>query len=200
MTLAEHAPRLALGVTVLVLTTRAWRRPALWPLTASLALVLDLDSARALGPPRWLDVALYAAWYCALALAVGVGLAPSQARPLALAALAWWAVEVWRVLGPPGLSGPALDAEWWALWAVGVACQGAAVAAWLRRGAPRGEGATAALVIAAGSVADWVGPWLAGAGGAGERWEVGRWQSVGTWCCVVGASGWRWGRERRSAR
>ena len=124
-------------------------------------------------------------------------------RPLAAAALAWWLVELARVLAPPALAGPALAAEWWALWACATACQLAAVARWLpgavrRRGWPS-EPAMGALLIAAGAVADAVGPWLAGAGGASERWEVGRWQSVGTWACVVGASVWRAWRERRRA-
>lgn len=200
MTLAEHAPRIALGVTVLVLAARAWRRPVLWPLAAALALVLDLDIARALAPPRWLDVALYAAWYVAQALAVAVGLG-CRWRPLAAAALGWWAVELARVLAPPALSGPALAAEWWALWACATACQLAAVACWLpgavRRGGWPSEPAMGALLIAAGAVADGVGPWLAGAVGASERWEVGRWQSVGTWACVAGASGWRAWREKK---
>ena len=128
----------------------------------------------------------------------------TRPRPLALAALGWWAVELARVLAPPGLVGVALAAEWWALYAVATALQAAAVAAWLpgaarRRGWP-GEAETAALLIAAGAVADAAGPWLWGPGGASARWEVGRWQSAVTWGAVAGASAWRWARERAAAR
>ena len=200
--LVEQADRVALALAVAVLCARSWRRPALRPLALCLCAVLDLDCARD-GAPPWLDVALYAAWYVAQALAVAVALL-ARPRPLTAAALAWWLVELARVLAPPALAGAALAAEWWALWAVATALQAGAVAAWLpgavrRRGWPS-EPATAALLVTAGAVADAVGPWAWGPGGAAARWEVGRWQSAVTWGAVAGASAWRWVRERAAAR
>lgn len=71
--LIEQADRVALALAVATLAVRSWRRPALRPLALCLCLILDLDCARD-GAPRWLDVALYAAWYVAQALAVACGL------------------------------------------------------------------------------------------------------------------------------
>ncbi len=117
-------------------------------------------------------------------------------RPLAAAAAGWWAIEAARLLAPPG---PIPPSEWAALWAVATACQLGAVAAWARRAWRRrerpGEGQAIALIVAAGSVADAVGPWAWGAAWAVERWEVGRWQSAATWACVVGVCGWHWRRR-----
>ncbi len=76
--LVEQADRVALALAVATLAARSWRRPALRPLALCLCLILDLDCARD-GAPRWLDVVLYAAWYCAQALAVGVGLLAGDA-------------------------------------------------------------------------------------------------------------------------
>lgn len=119
-------------------------------------------------------------------------------RPLALAAAGWWTIEVTRLLAPPG---PIAAAEWAALYAVATAVQLGAVAvwarhAWARREAP-GEGQAAALVIAAGSLADAAGPWAWGAAWAVARWEVGRWQSVVTWALVVGVTLWHGRRTPR---
>lgn len=198
MTPAWWAEQCSLCGTALVLALRARTRPPLRPLAACLCAVAALDLAMLAPLPRWAYVGAFAAWYCAQSLAVTAGLG-ARWRPLA-AALGWWLVELARILAPPALAGPALAAEWWALWACATACQLAAVARWLpgavRRGGWPSEPAMAALLIAAGAVADAVGPWAWGAAGAAARWEVGRWQSAVTWGAVAGASGWRAWRER----
>lgn len=203
MTLSRIAEGAALLLAAALLASRSLPRPPLRPLAACLCTLAALDLARAAGPPRWADVAIVAAWWPCMALAVAVALWPAHARLLAAAALGWWLVELARVLGCR-MAGAPLAAEWWALWAVGTAAQGVAVAVWAR-GAWRarrrpGEGAAVALVLAAGSAADGAGPWLEGASRAAARWEVGRWQSAATWGCVVGVCAWHWAREQREKK
>ena len=79
MTLARGLELAALCFAALVLASRSRKRPPLRPLAACLGLVAALDATRLCSPPRALDVALYAAWYCAQALAVGVGLLAGDA-------------------------------------------------------------------------------------------------------------------------
>lgn len=194
MSLAYHAPRLALAAALLVVTLRARRSPPLRPLAACLLALALLDVARLASPPRCLDVALYAAWWPALALAVA-GPLTGRWRALTVGAAAWWALATARALP---LHGAALAAEWWALWALSTAAQVGAVAAWAWRARRRpGEAEAMALLLAAGSVADAAGPWLYGASGAAGRWEIARWQSAGTWALVVGVTLWHGRRAPR---
>ena len=74
MSIAEHAPRIALAAAALTLVARSLSRPPLRPLAASLAALTALDLARAAGPGRSADVALCAAWWPILTLAVALGL------------------------------------------------------------------------------------------------------------------------------
>ena len=200
MSLAYHAPRVALAAALLTVTLRARSAPPLRPLAAVLLALALFDAARLASPPRCLDVALFAAWWPALALAVA-GPLTGRWRALTVGAAAWWALATARALP---LHGAALAAEWWALWALSTAAQVGAVAAWARRAWRRREAPTlparAALVIAAGSLADAVGPWAAGAGGAVARWEVGRWQGAATWVGVGAVVGWGWWREGRGEK
>lgn len=187
VSLAYHAPRFALAAALLAVTLRARRVVALRPLAACLLALALLDGARALGPPRCLDVALFAAWWPAMALAVAGPLSGAWG-PLATGAAAWWALAVARALP---LHGAALAAEWWALWALSAAEQVASVAAWAWRARRRpGEAEAVALLLTAGSVADGAGPWFYGAGEAAARWEIGRWQSAVTWGAVAACALW----------
>ena len=188
MSLAYHAPRVALAAALLVVTLRASRSaPPLRPLAACLAALALFDAARLASPPRCLDVALFAAWWPALALAVA-GPLTGRWRALTVGAAAWWALATARALP---LHGAALAAEWWALWALSTAAQVGAVAAWAWRARRRpGEAEAMALLLAAGSVADAAGPWLYGASGAAGRWEIGRWQSAVTWGAVAACALW----------
>ncbi len=193
--LAEYPDIAALYCAALATAARSARLPPLRPLAASLAALLALDVAMLATLPRGLYVAAFAGWYVVGALAVA-GPLWGHWSALAAGGAGWWAIEVARLLAPPG---PIPPSEWAALWAVATACQIAAVAAWARRAWRRreapGEGQAIALIVAAGSMADAVGPWAWGPGGAWERWEVGRWQSAATWACVVGVCGWRWRRR-----
>ena len=199
MSLAYHAPRIALLAASLTLAARSRPHPPLRPIAASLLTLAALDMARLASPPRWLDVALCAAWWPCLALAAA-GPLVGRWRPLAAAAAGAWAISAARLLAPPW---PIVPAEWAGLWALSAAAQVGAVAwwarrAWRRREAPS-EGQVVALVVVAGSLADAAGPWAWGAAWAVARWEVGRWQSVVTWMGVVGVAGWGWlrGREKK---
>lgn len=198
MTPAWWAEQCSLCAATAAVTLRAHRLPTLRLLAACLCTLAALDLARLASPPRWADVALCAAWWPVLTLAVVASLARCW-LPAALAATGWWAIEVARILAPPALSGPALAAEWWALYALATAAQCGAALVWcwaaVRARRWPGEGESVALVLVAGSVADAAGPWLWGPGGAVARWEVGRWQSTATWLCVCGVSAWRWWRR-----
>ena len=79
MTLARAIELATICFAALVLASRSRKRLPLRPLAACLCLVAILDIARICSPPRSLDVALYAAWYCAQALVVGVGLLAGDA-------------------------------------------------------------------------------------------------------------------------
>ena len=85
MSLAYHAPRVALAAALLTVTLRARSAPPLRPLAAVLLALALFDTARLAGPPRWLDVALCAAWWPCLALAAA-GPLVGRWRPLAAAA------------------------------------------------------------------------------------------------------------------
>ncbi len=74
MSLAYHAPRVALLAAALALAARSRRSAPLRPLAACLALLAAVDLARLAALPRWLDVALCAAWWPVMALAVALGL------------------------------------------------------------------------------------------------------------------------------
>ena len=74
MTLAWWAEQCSLCGAALVLAWRARTRPPLRPLACALAAVAALDLAMLAPLPRWAYVGAFAAWYCAQALAVGVGL------------------------------------------------------------------------------------------------------------------------------
>lgn len=195
--LLAHPARVALCAAALALAARSRRLLPLRPLAATVATLAALDLARLAALPRWADVTLFAAWWPCLALAVA-GPLLGRWGALAAGAAGWWAVEVARTTG---LAGPALAAEWWALWAVATAAQLAAVAAWAVRAWRRGERPSlpqqAALLLAAGALADAVGPWAAGALGAAGRWEVGRWQSAATWAGVCGVALWHGRRAPR---
>lgn len=199
MTLSRAIELAALLAAVAALAARARSRPPLRPLAACLAALAALDLARLAAPSRSLDVALCAAWWPILTLAVVAPLARCWG-PIAATAAGWWALTCTRLLAPPALAGPALAAEWWALWALATAAQCGAASVWcwaaVRARRWPGEGEAVALVLVAGSVADAAGPWLWGPGGAMARWEVGRWQSACTWAAVVGVAAWGWRRER----
>jgi len=200
MTPAWYAEQLALLLAVLVTAARSARRPPLRPLAAALAVLAALDVAMLAPLARWAYVAAFAGWYVALSALVS-GALVGPWRPAALAATGAYLIALARLLAPP--SGPIPPSEWAALWALSTAVQVGA-AAWWSCGAWRGrrrpsEGQAVALVVTAGSIADGVGPWVAGGAGAAERWELGRWQSAATWGCVVGVGvAWGW-RERRRA-
>lgn len=195
--LAEYPDIAALFAATLTLAARSLRLPPLRPLAAAVAALAALDVALLAPLPRGLYVAAFAGWYVVGALAVA-GPLVGRWGPLAMGAAAWWAVEVVRLLAPPW---PIMPAEWAGLWAVATAGQGVAVAAWAVRAWRSRRAPTlpqqVALLLAAGALADAVGPWAAGAVGAAGRWEVGRWQGAATWVGVVGVVGWRWGRARR---
>ncbi len=196
--LAEYPDIAALCCAAAVLALRSRRLPALRPLAVSVSVLAALDLALLAPLPRWAAVAAWAAWYVGQWAAVMAGLgAPCEA--VAAGAAGWWAVEVARIYVPPALGGDALLAEWATLYAVATACQAVAVAAWAvrawRRGERPGPAQRAAFLLAAGALADWAGPWAAGAVGAAGRWEVGRWQSAATWMGVVGVVGWQ-GRSK----
>jgi len=74
VTLAWWAEQCSLCGAALVLAWRARTRPPLRPLACALAAVAALDLAMLAPLPRWAYVGAFAAWYCAQALAVGVGL------------------------------------------------------------------------------------------------------------------------------
>jgi hypothetical protein len=195
--LAHELPRIALALACAVTAWRARRVPDLRPVALSLLALLALDVGRALSPPRPLDRALYLGWYAVEAAAVAGALWGRWGVCAAVAA-GWWGHEVarlgWGTVGPW---------EWQAVWMVATACQCGAAARWARRAGrarrPPTEPETIALVVAAGSIADGVGPWVAGGGEAVARWELGRWQSAATWGCVVGV-GVAWGARSRPRR
>ncbi len=74
MTLARAVSLAALLAAALATAARSRSHPPLRPLAACLTLLAALDLARLAAPPRCLDVALCAAWWPALALAVALGL------------------------------------------------------------------------------------------------------------------------------
>ena len=192
-----HRAPLALATCAAVALAR--RAPHHRPVARALALLLAIDCARlathgATGALWCLDVELVSAWYVVTAACVvgALGWHVPEAR--------WWGA--WTAITLPILAsgdrGPALVADWRAVYLAALALQLLASALYLacaahaRRWPSPPE--TVALLVAAGSLADLAGPWLRA--DVVRAWPSEQWQSAATWGIVAGWQGWAWRRLR----
>lgn len=192
----------ALALATLTAAALARVAPHHRPVARALAVLLAIDVARlatagTTGALWCVDVGLVAAWYVATAACVVGALTRRWDDARVFGSGAWQALAV--VLLASGDRGPALVADWRAVFLVSLAAQLLAAALYLVRAARArrwpGPPETVALLIAAGSLADLAGPWLRA--DVVRAWPSGVWQAAATWGIV---SAWQLVKWRRLAR
>ncbi len=164
--------------------------------------LLAVNVGRAyLDPWPTLDLAAFASWYALTAGAAWSVLAGEHARDQSPPAEPGEGEQrqrqrdrsprhAWIILTLACLASAALAVRFGyvaelprASFALSLAAQFIAALRFLSRGGWPDDAQRVALILAASSLADVAGPWLAGC--ASRDWNVGRWPAVITWICIA---------------
>lgn len=183
--------------------------------TPPLALAAVLASALAVRAPSPRQTTIAVSLAALLAVNIARPLLAAWLPVYAALFIAWYAVQTWtvgRILDPSGprtgqafallvaSAGVALQLELTgelarASFALALAAQILACVRFVARGRRPDDAQRVAIILAASTLADAFGPWLAGQ--ASKDWHVGRAVAVATWMLVALDQGRAMWRERR---